>query len=77
MFAADAAKAVYDADHRRRLERTDHGRFVAIEPTSRQAFVADSFVDAALKARAAFPDREPFVLRVGHRTAVTIGAAVR
>ena len=77
MSIAEVAKAIYDADHRHRLEQTQHGRFVAIEPVSRQAFVAETFVQAALDARTVFPDREPFVLRVGHKTAVTIGSALR
>ena len=75
MTFTDKAKAVYEADYRQRLEQTHHGQFVAIEPVSRRAFVADSFVRAAMDAREVFPDREPFVLRVGHETAVTIGSA--
>ena len=75
MSLTEQAKSVYDIDYRRTFERAHHGRFVAIEPVSRRAFVADTFVRAALDARAAFPDREPFVLRVGYPSAVMIGAA--
>ena len=75
MSIASKAKAVYEADWRDRLETDNHGDFVAIEPQSRDSFVASTFLDAALAAKAAHPDRKSFVLRVGHNAAVHIGAA--
>ena len=77
MSIASKAKAVYDADWRDRLEAGHRGDFVAIEPQSRESFVAPTFIEAALAAKAAHPGRRSFVLRVGHEAAVHIGAAAR
>lgn len=77
MSVALRAKAVYDADLRERLEAEKHGYFVAIEPDSRESFVAPTFIKAAMAAKAAHPDKKSFVIRVGHKAAVHIGAATR
>lgn len=77
MSVAMQAKAVYEADLRRRLEAKNHGDFVAIEPDSRESFVAPTFIEAAMAAKAAHPDKKSFVIRVGYEAAVHIGAAIR
>jgi hypothetical protein len=71
------AKGVYDADLRERLEAENHGDFVAIEPESRKSYIASTFIEAAMAAKAAHPDKKSFVIRVGHEAAVHIGAATR
>ena len=76
MSIATTAKQVYEEELRAQLERSNLGDFVAIEPVSRQHFVAKSFVDAALAAKQAFPDRKPFVLRIGSEAAFHIGAGL-
>ncbi len=75
MSVANEAKAVYEADLREKLEGQYFGQFVAIEPESRDHFVAVTFVEAALAAKAAHPNRKPFVIRIGFKSAVHIGAA--
>ncbi len=77
MSVAMQAKAVYEADLRSRLEAKNHGDFVAIEPDSRESFVAPTFMEAAMAAKAAHPDKKSFVIRVGYEAAVHIGAATR
>lgn len=77
MSIANQAKAVYEADLRERLETENLGDFVAIEPISRKSFVASTFIEAALAAKKACPDKKSFVLRVGHDTAVHLGAATQ
>jgi len=75
MSIADRAKVVYELELRSRLEATHCGQFVAIEPVSTAFFLGSTFIEAALAAKNAFPDRKAFVLRVGHDAAFHIGAA--
>src|SRR5690606_31642306 len=74
MSVAAAAKKVYEEDLRSRLEQNHKDDFVAIEPTSRRFFLGKTFLDVALAAKAAFPDRRSFVMRIGHEAAFHIGA---
>ena len=77
MSIAKQAKAVYEADHRQRLEVEHFGDFVAIEPESRDVFVAGTFMEAALAAKDQHPSKKSFVIRIGYEAAVHIGAARR
>ena len=77
MSVADQAKAVYESDYRQELEQERIGDFVAIEPLSRDAFVAATFIGAAMEAKKRHPDRKSFVIRIGHDAAVHIGAATK
>ena len=36
-------------------------------------FLGDQFIDAALAAKNAYPDRKSFVIRVGHEAAFHMG----
>jgi hypothetical protein len=74
MTIAEQAKQFYDAELRDELEANHRNQFVAIEPASKAHFVADTFLAAALAAKEAYPDRQSFVLRVGHAAAFHIGA---
>ena len=73
MTLADQAKQVYESKLRRELEAKHRDRFVAIEPVSESFFLGDEFIDAALAAKNAYPDRKSFVMRVGHDAAFHIG----
>jgi hypothetical protein len=73
MSIAEAAKQVYEEDLRSRLEREHKDHFVAIEPSSRRYFLGKTFLEAALAAKEAYPERKSFVLRVGHEAAFHIG----
>ncbi len=77
MSVAKQAKAVYEADLRQRLEAEHFGEFVAIEPESRESFVAPTFMSAAMAAKESHPRRKSFVIRIGHEAAVHIGAALK
>ena len=74
MSVAETAKKVYEEDLRSRLEIEHRDDFVAIEPSSRHFFVGKTFLEAALAAKHAFPDRKSFVIRIGHEAAFHIGA---
>jgi hypothetical protein len=73
MSIAEQAKRVYDSRLRSELEPNHHGQFVAIEPLSASYFLGDQFIDAALAAKNAYPDRKSFVIRVGHDAAFHLG----
>ena len=70
------AKRQYESRLREQLETSHHGQFVAIDSESGEHFIGGSFVDAAMQARSRYPDRLPFVIRIGYPTANHIGAAV-
>jgi hypothetical protein len=74
---AKQATEVYESDYRESLEATRMGEFVAIEPESRESIVAPTFIEAAMAAKAAYPTRKSFVIRIGHEAAVHIGAATK
>lgn len=74
MSIAEAAKRIYEAELRELLEAQHRDRYVAIEPESRSHFLGDTFLEAALAAKNARPDRKSFVIRIGHEAAFHIGA---
>ena len=75
MSIAEAAKRVYESELKESLEAQHRNEFVAIEPESRSHFVGETFIEAAMAAKKAFPDRKSFVLRIGHEAAFHIGAS--
>ena len=74
MRLSDYAKRLYEMELKSTLESSHRGQFVAIEPSSKAYFLADTFVAAAMAARDAFPGRTSFVMRIGHDAAFHIGA---
>ncbi|MFO7905760.1 MAG: hypothetical protein R6U98_24090 [Pirellulaceae bacterium] len=73
MSIAQQAKQIYDSRLRSELETKHRGQYVAIEPVSGSFYLGDEFIDAAMAAKNAHPDRKSFVLRVGHDAAFHIG----
>ena len=74
MSVADEAKRVYEGELKQRLEAKHRDNYVAIEPVSKSHFLGDTFINAAMAAKAAYPDRKSFVIRIGHEAAFHIGA---
>ena len=74
MSIAKDAKRVYEV-LRDQLEAEHLDQFVAIEPESKNHFLGQTFIEAAMAAKNAFPDRKSFVLRIGHEAAFHIGAS--
>jgi hypothetical protein len=74
MSIAESAKKVYEEDLRARLEQDHKDEFVAIEPSSRRFFLGKTFLEVALAAKSAFPEKKSFVIRIGHDAAFHIGA---
>ena len=75
MSIAEAVKRVYEANFEESLETKHRDEFVAIEPESRSHFIGETFIEAAMAAKKAFPNRKSFVLRIGHEAAFHIGAS--
>ena len=75
MSVADLAKAFYESKLQTQMEKEHLGKFIAIEPESKQYFIADSFMECAMEAKQKIPDKMSFVLKVGSDAAVHIGAA--
>ena len=75
MSLSDRAKQVYERRWKEQLEAEHRDKFVAIEPDSEATFIGDSFLDAALAAKQAYPDRISFVMRIGHVAAFHLGAS--
>ena len=74
MSIAKDAKRVYET-LRNQLEAGHLDQFVAIEPESQSHFLGHTFIEAAMAAKDAFPERKSFVLRIGHDAAFHIGAS--
>lgn len=74
MTIAEHAKQVYEQELKAQLEADHRDQFVAIEPTSKAYFLGDTFIQAALAAKQAYPERTSFVLRIGHAAAFHLGA---
>ncbi len=74
MSVSQLAKSFYESELRATLESQHNGEYVAIEPSSRSFYVAQTFVEAAMQAKTAHPKSKTFVIRIGHEAAVHIGA---
>ena len=75
MSIADAAKRIYESELRDTLEAEHRDEYVAIEPESKAHFLGKTFLQAAIAAKSAFPDRKSFVVRIGHEAAFHLGAS--
>ena len=73
MSIAEQAKRVYESRFEAELEAKHRDQFVAIEPVSESFYLGNEFIDAAMSAKNAYPDRKSFVIRVGHEAAFHIG----
>ena len=73
MSIAERAKRIYESRLKAELEAEHRGQIVAIEPVSESFFLGAEFIDAAMAAKNAYPDRKSFVIRVGHEAAFHIG----
>ena len=67
------ATEFYEHELRSSLEAANLNAFVAIEPISRTYYLGKTLSEAGRKARAAFPNRMSFAIRVGHSAAIHIG----
>jgi hypothetical protein len=72
-LVAERAKQVYEERLRQRLEASDHGRFVCIEPESGDFYLGDTIDEAVNQAIDAHPDCLTHTLRIGHKAALHIG----
>ena len=57
------------------MEKEHLGKFIAIEPDSRECFVGETFIDAAMQAKTKIPEKMSFVIKIGSDAAVHIGSA--
>ena len=71
------SKKLYNEQLRERLEASDLGKFVCIEPQSGDYFIGDTFDGAVNKAIDAYPDRLTHTLRVGHSAALHLGVIIQ
>ena len=76
MSIADAAKWIYVSELKETLEAQHRDEYLAIEPESKAHFLGKTFLEAAMAAKLAFPDRRSFVLRIGHEAAFHLGASI-
>ena len=70
------SEQIYESRLKAELERSHPDFFVAIEPDSGEYFLGRTLSEAGTAARKAHPERRSFVMRVGHRVAVHIGAGI-
>ena len=71
---AQRARQIYDERLRAHLEQSHPHAFVAIEPASGDYYLGQTISEAVALARQAHPDRLVHTVRVGHKSAVHLGA---
>jgi hypothetical protein len=71
---ARQAELLYEQQLKALLERSHLNQFVAIEPLSGAYYLGATLSEAVAAARKADPSHRPYVIRVGHPTAVHIGS---
>ena len=71
---ARKAEAIYNRRYRADYEARYHGRIVAIEVESEEAFVGTTELAALHKARRKYPDHVFFFLRVGYKATQRIAS---
>ncbi len=70
---ADRATEFYERVLKTDLEARHLNEFVAIEPVSECWYLGKSLRDVRRLARAAFPNRTAFAIRIGHEAAIQMG----
>ena len=70
---ADRAKQYYNEHLKSKLEISHLNAFVAIEPDSGRYFFGKTLTEAAENARTVFPERQTYVLHIGHQAAIHFG----
>ncbi len=70
---ADRGEAIYGEKYRAELERTSHGKFVAINVANADATLADTGQDAIRLALEKDPSGFFHLMRVGHKAAFEAG----
>ena len=63
---AEKAQSLYQRLYRKKLEKTEKGRIVAIEVESGEIFIGDTTIDVGLKARAKYPHKMFYFKRIGY-----------
>ena len=71
---AQQAEGIFEQRLRTTLERSHPGLFVAIEPVSGDHFLGATLSEAGAAARKAHPRSPSFIMRIGKKAAVHIGA---
>ena len=71
---AEQAERIYEQHLRATLEKTHPRLFVAIEPISGDHFLGGTVSEAGAAARKAHPHSPSYILRIGQKAAVQIGA---
>jgi hypothetical protein len=70
---AARGKRFYDEHLKASLEPEHNGRFVAIEPDSGRYFLGDTLLEATHAGRAAMPDKQFYLNRIGFRAVYKLG----
>lgn len=70
---ANVAKQFYEQQLRSKLEASDHGKYVCIEPQSGDFYVGATFDEAVNQAIDAHPESLTHTLRIGHDSAIHMG----
>ena len=71
------ARKLFLEKYRAKLEKSNYGAFVCIEPESGDVFLGQTFDEAVNQAINAHPDRLTHTLRVGHDAALHLGVMVQ
>ncbi len=71
------AKEIYYKKYRKKLEKNNKGKIVAIEVESGDCFLEDTVLKAAMLGQKKYPDKIFFFIRVGYPAVHSIKGVVR
>lgn len=71
----EKAKKIYEERHRAKLEASDFGKVIALEPESGDYVLGKDFMDVFAAKRARFGEKYVYIFRIGGGGAVRIGGA--
>ncbi len=70
---AEQGQPIYEERLKVDLESRHAGHFVAIEPATGSYFLGDTGAQVLISARSAMPDKLFYLIRIGQKSAHTIG----
>jgi peptide subunit release factor RF-3 len=71
---AQRGNTLYESQIRSQVEEGNHGKIVAIDIETGTFEVADNIVNATERLYARYPDAQPWVIRIGHRSVFRFGS---
>jgi len=74
---AQLGQRIYDREIRPKVEKTHHGKYLAIDVDSGDYEIADEMFAAGENLRRRHPDSLSYLMRIGYRAAVNLRSRIK